>query len=365
MKLNKIFAAFMAVALLGIGFTSCKKEAADNVKLMFNTCSIKVGETFTVKVTAATGEVAWASQDEKIATVKDGVITGVAEGKTVVTATCGTAKATVDVTVANGGTASAPEIKKPEDGKVTLVIKIPAGSECNGIAFKGCTLKDTWTGADQYLNAAGEPVNEGYVTFQAIEGFKDWYQATYAYGKEPIFDDSDVLMAGKFCLVYAGDGSWEGQAIDWEVDEEYTSAAWSLSGDGNLQVQGNGVIYANIGGWQKSECAETPEIKVTLKAPACGCPEEVEIIGSFDGWAGTAMTKVAEGVYEATIKIGKGEKYKFRGAGSWDNQLQELGEDEEGQAVWNDFADLVVEKDGDIVCDYSDPAKYRWTACEE
>lgn len=303
MKLNKIFAAFMAVALLGIGFTSCKKEAADNVKLMFNTCNIKVGETFTVKVTASTGAVTWTSQDEKIATVKDGVITGVAEGKTVVTAACGTAKATVDVTVANGSAASAPEVKKPEDGKVTLVLNVDASLECNGIAFKGCTLKDTWTGADQYLNAAGEPAAEGYVKFQAIEGYKNWFQATYAYGKAPIFDDSDVLMAGKVCLVYTNDGSWEGQAINWEVNEEYTSASWSLSDDGNLQVLGNGVIYITIGDFQKSECstvaARDAEFKITFEGEL---PEgDVIFTGSFDekAWQNSdrVMTKVADNVY--------------------------------------------------------------------
>ncbi len=85
-----------------MGFASCKPDSkdADEVKLMFNELSLKVGETQQVKVVKATGDVTWTTASEAIATVDaQGNITGVAEGQTVATAKVGEASAVVNVTV--------------------------------------------------------------------------------------------------------------------------------------------------------------------------------------------------------------------------------------------------------------------------
>lgn len=68
------------------------------------TLELKVGETGTVVVTvmpedATNKDVVWTSNDEAVATVEDGVITGVSEGTTKVTASCGEFIAIVEVTV--------------------------------------------------------------------------------------------------------------------------------------------------------------------------------------------------------------------------------------------------------------------------
>ncbi|MFC4665158.1 Ig-like domain-containing protein [Falsiporphyromonas endometrii] len=79
--------------------------------------SVKVGETVTAEVAVrpAGTTLTWASADETKATVKDGAITGVAEGKTTVTATAKGKSVTFNVTVTkkeNGGG------DNPQTGKV-------------------------------------------------------------------------------------------------------------------------------------------------------------------------------------------------------------------------------------------------------
>lgn len=64
---------------------------------------IKVGETTKLTLsnagTAITEGITWASSDETIAKVADGVVTGVKEGKATITATVGTESATIEITV--------------------------------------------------------------------------------------------------------------------------------------------------------------------------------------------------------------------------------------------------------------------------
>ena len=83
---------------------------SSNVKLDKNTVTVGVGESDTVKATTGT-ITKWESADDSIATVKDGVITGVKEGTTTITATDSegntatvTVKVTATTTVTTAGT---------------------------------------------------------------------------------------------------------------------------------------------------------------------------------------------------------------------------------------------------------------------
>ena len=60
--------------------------------------SLEVGESATLVATAS-GTVEWSSSDTQVATVVNGKVTAVGAGRAVITATCGTAKATCTVTV--------------------------------------------------------------------------------------------------------------------------------------------------------------------------------------------------------------------------------------------------------------------------
>ena len=63
-----------------------------------NSVSLEVGESATL-VATANGAVSWSSSDTQVATVVNGKVTAVGAGRAVITATCGSAKATCTVTV--------------------------------------------------------------------------------------------------------------------------------------------------------------------------------------------------------------------------------------------------------------------------
>lgn len=78
--------------------TVSEREIEDSVTLDKTTATVTVGGTATITATAS-GEATWTTSDETVATVVNGVITGVSAGTATITATCGTASATCTVTV--------------------------------------------------------------------------------------------------------------------------------------------------------------------------------------------------------------------------------------------------------------------------
>ena len=154
-----------------------------------------------------------------------------------------------------------PELDEPEAGYVRFIIQIPKGTECNGIAFKGTFDGAAWSGKDTYcdaeLNAQAAP--DACVKFAAIPDFEGWFTADYKM-PETSWEATDSAgnavqnyMAGKICLIYAGDNSWEGQFADWKYISN--TADVSVSKDGNMQINSNtGSVSVKVGGWQNSEC---------------------------------------------------------------------------------------------------------------
>src|SRR5690606_23937674 len=72
------------------GFTVSKKEL-----------DLKVGQTATLTITpdSAAEKITWSSDNPEVATVEAGVVTGVGEGETVITAKLGSKEQTIEVTV--------------------------------------------------------------------------------------------------------------------------------------------------------------------------------------------------------------------------------------------------------------------------
>ncbi len=103
MTLKKFFILSMSMAL--VFFSSCKTEdtSVTGVTLDQATLSVAVGETGTLVATiapkGATGTVEWSTSNSAVATVADGVVTGVAKGTANIVATVGTYTATCEVTV--------------------------------------------------------------------------------------------------------------------------------------------------------------------------------------------------------------------------------------------------------------------------
>ena len=117
-----------------------------------------------------------------------------------------------------------------------------------------------------------------------------------------------------------------------------------------------------------ARCDDTPAetVVVSVKFPTENFPAEgVEIIGGFDAWAGTAMT-LAGDVYTATIEAKPSQFFKFRSAGSWNQELEIYNADDEWAKIGDNqlvFGQLWQGEEGNrtIELDFSDADTYRWT----
>ncbi|MCM1034635.1 MAG: Ig-like domain-containing protein [Paludibacter sp.] len=114
MKTKSFFALAMMTAAT-LSFVACNGKGGDpdekptkDVTLTLDQTSveIEVGGSVIVNatVTPAGTAVAWTSLSEEVATVTDGIIMGVSEGTTIVIATAGDKRATVNVKVGKGAT---------------------------------------------------------------------------------------------------------------------------------------------------------------------------------------------------------------------------------------------------------------------
>ena len=101
----------MALVLTTL-FSACDVGRV-HVALNETACTVSVGETVTLAAVASDGsDISWSSGNEEVATVSDGVVTGVSVGTAVITASCPAALATCTVTVvassdSSGGDSSA------------------------------------------------------------------------------------------------------------------------------------------------------------------------------------------------------------------------------------------------------------------
>ena len=92
MTMRKSLAGLLAAVVLLVGCLSLPALAAPDVRSMVlnrDAISLQVGETFVLRVQiapfTADKSVVWVSSDESVASVKDGVVTGLSIGKATVT----------------------------------------------------------------------------------------------------------------------------------------------------------------------------------------------------------------------------------------------------------------------------------------
>ena len=119
-----------------------------------------------------------------------------------------------------------------------------------------------------------------------------------------------------------------------------------------------------------ARCEEGYPVKLQVKLPALGCPEAVEIIGTFDGWQGTAMEKLNNGWFFVELEAKESQYFKFRSAGSWDHDIEiyRVANDEWTRVLDNElnFGQLWHDSIYNgmsckwIEIDMSDPTYYRW-----
>lgn len=180
MKTKRILAVLLAVIMmLGsvpvLALTTDTQpvvtaSALNLIQLEENKVTVSVGEKYKLYLIGINGnyvsnsKIKWSSADKKIATVNSkGEVTGVAKGKTKITATYLKMKFTCTVTVVLPSIKA--EAKSVAIGEPALALKLMAGS-------KDVTVKATWTSADKKIatvNSKGKvtPVKVGSVKITA------------------------------------------------------------------------------------------------------------------------------------------------------------------------------------------------------
>lgn len=121
--------------------------------------------------------------------------------------------------------------------------------------------------------------------------------------------------------------------------------------------------------WTRCAPPEPAEVVAfSVKLPTENIPAAVEVIGGFDDWQGTALTwNPSTDFFEATFEAKASQFFKFRSAGSWDQELELYNEAEDAWAKIADnqlvFSQLWEGEEGarTLSLDFSDPAKARWT----
>ena len=217
----------------------------------------------------------------------------------------------------------------------------------NGWAQEAMTMNELKTAERQQKELPGAVFE---ASFKAAEGSEFKFRSSEEWGSE-----------------------WTNQLKEYVAEDD----AWKAFNDGqNLTLGEETTLVYDLGdpekySWDNCEKPSAPEyvvigVNVPANAPAAG----VEIIGTFDSWAGTAMELLNTGWWFAEIEAAATDQFKFREAGTWDNEIvyvQKISED--GQAVGLDnikFKDVWKEDSWkgtpckSIELDLSDPNVYVW-----
>jgi hypothetical protein len=226
----------------------------------------------------------------------------------------------------------------------------------NGWAQQAMEMNELKTAERQN---AGLPGAVFEISFKAAEGSEFKFRSAEEWGKE-----------------------WTNELKEYDAEND----GWKgFSGAGIVEASGNNLLlgettdlFFDLGdpelySWTNCEKPSAAEyvvigVNVPANAPAAG----VEIIGTFDSWGGTAMELLNTGWYFVELDAAATDQFKFREAGTWDNEIVYVNKiTEEGKPVGLDnitFKDVWKEDTYKgtpckfVELDYSDPEVYVWKA---
>ena len=172
----------------------------------------------------------------------------------------------------------------------------------NGWAQEAMTLNELKTAERQNANLPGAVFE---ISFKAAEGSEYKFRSAAEWGKD-----------------------WTNELKEYDAENDEWKA---FNGGANLVLGAETEIMYDLGdptiySWNNCEMPQPEDstVYVTvvyLKAPAGAPVEGVEIIGTFDNWAGTAMALENSGEYFAELNVMGFQEFKFRQAGSWENEI--------------------------------------------
>jgi hypothetical protein len=215
--------------------------------------------------------------------------------------------------------------------------------------------------------------------------FNQWGDAITMEFKGSYFEYVSEPVTAGFEFKFNNDaaGSWDHQFEAYD-DENDT---WTfIPASGNLSLTNGTEFYvyddanriltfdfSDDAYFRYAGCEEPVEVDstlyytiVALNAPAGAPAAGVEIIGTFDSWGGTAMELLNTGWYFVQLEVIASDQFKFREAGTWDNEIMHWVGDE-WKALDNiKFSDVWADDSYHgtpckwIELDLS-AAEYRWT----
>ncbi len=185
--------------------------------------------------------------------------------------------------------------------------------------------------------------DEDYVVPAISGGFNGWAQEAMTMNELKTAERQQAELPGAVFEISfrAAEGSefkfrsaaeW---GADWSNELKAYNAeddAWgAFNGGANLVLGEETDIMYDLGdpdlySWNNCEKPQPVDSTVYytvigVKVPA-GAPEAgVEIIGTFDNWAGTAMELLNTGWYFAELNVMGFQEFKFREAGTWNNEI--------------------------------------------
>jgi hypothetical protein len=177
--------------------------------------------------------------------------------------------------------------------------------------------------------------------------------------------------------------AWSDIAYMQKLVDEVWARIPGEDGDNQLTHENAEIVWdlrAEDLRWARCAPAEPAEYTVMwINFPTENAPEAIEIIGTFDDWAGTAMEKLETGWFFVELEAKASQFFKFRSAGSWDTELEVYNAENDEWAkiadnqlvfgqLWHDtsYKGTPCKSIGDNdELDLSDPEKYRWSVAEQ
>lgn len=149
----------VVTAVAGNGMATCtvtvtKRSQEITVTLSHSSAQVKTGDSITLTALSSDGSaVSWSTSDESVATVENGIVTGISEGSAIISASSGAAWADCFINVVNEGETLTISISK-----TSLTLKVGESSVLTAVSFDGKPI--TWESSD----SAVASVSAGKVT---------------------------------------------------------------------------------------------------------------------------------------------------------------------------------------------------------
>ncbi|MBP7219934.1 MAG: hypothetical protein KA995_05875, partial [Paludibacteraceae bacterium] len=221
-------------------------------------------------------------------------------------------------TVLTVGLEHQPELPNPAAGQVTIAVRIPAGSICEGLVAVGTngTTELGWT------PSAGNPLTK-------VTDTDTWYSITLTYAADMAVKVIAVPQTGIESTTWSTQwGMNTDDVTNVTFLEEPTTAVLTTENSGEVKLttlSDQDVVYIDVAAWKSAPCAPpVPGGTGTFTfTPACELPENAVVIftGNFDenGWGDSTrqMIRQANGSYTWTGAYPAGFQMKVIVDGSW------------------------------------------------